>query len=69
MSTLKIYRFVGRACQSQNLVLIFCDASTRAYAAAVYLRIKKGSKYQTNILFSKLRFGAYKKGGKKQLNI
>ena len=51
MSTLKIYRFVGRACQGQNLVLIFCDASTRAYAAAVYLRIKKGSKYQTNILF------------------
>jgi len=53
-STLKISRFVGGAHGGQSQLLIFCDASTKAYAIVVYLRIKDRLMYQTNILFSKL---------------
>ena len=53
ISSLKISRFVGENINKRNnQLLIFCDASTKAYATLLYLRLENG---QTNLLFSKMR--------------
>ena len=52
ISSLKISQFVGgNINKGNNQLLIFCDASTKAYATVLYLRLEKG---QTNLLFSKM---------------
>ena len=50
--SLKISRFIGGNINKRNnQLLIFCDASTKAYATVLYLRLQNG---QTNVLFSKM---------------
>ena len=56
----------GRKHQAPTQLLIICNASTKAYAAAVYLRVKEGSNYQTNILFITLHLVPTQKGKKEQ---
>ena len=51
--SLKIPRFV-KSTKSNNQLLIFCDASAKAYATVVYLRIKD-TNFTTSFLFSKVR--------------
>ena len=50
ISSLKISQFGGNV-KGDNQLLIFCDASTKAYATLLYLRLENG---QTNLLFSKM---------------
>ena len=45
---------MGNTNNGDNQLLIFCDASMKAYATVLYLRIKEGTKFQTNLLFSKM---------------
>ena len=53
ISSLKISRFVGENTNKRNNQLsIFCDASTKAYATVLHLRLENG---RTNLLFSKMR--------------
>lgn len=56
--------------QKDNQLLIFCDASTKAYAAVLYLRIRKTN--FTNLLFLKVRLvavGKRKKIRSKHFNV
>ena len=46
---------MGDAQGTDYQLLIFCDASVKAYAAVVYLRFKDGTNFQTNLLFAKMR--------------
>ena len=49
VSSLKISQFVGENInKGNNQLLIFCDASTKAYATVLYLRLENG---QTSFLF------------------
>lgn len=50
----RILRFVGPVDQDSTLV-VFSDASAKAYSAAVYLRCKKGDGFHSNLIFSKSR--------------
>ena len=57
LSSLQIPRYVGSH-ESDDAIyqlLVFCDASVRAYAAAVYLRIVSKESIKVNLVFSKLR--------------
>ena len=47
-------------------MLIFCDASTKAYATVLYLRLENG---QTNLLFSKMRLVTKKRKQSKLITI
>ena len=52
VSSLKISGFVrGNINKRNNQLLIFCDASMKAYATVLHLRFENG---QTNLLFSKM---------------
>ena len=64
LSNLNISRFVGNTNNGDNQLLIFCDASMKAYATVLYLRIKEGTKFQTNLLFSKMRLVRTARGKK-----
>ena len=55
ISEFRIPRLVGDAQGTDYQLLIFCDASVKAYAAVVYLRFKDGTNFQTNLLFAKMR--------------
>ena len=55
ISEFRIPRLVGDAQETDYQLLIFCDASVKAYAAVVYLRFKDGTNFQTNLLFAKMR--------------
>ena len=64
ISSVKISRFIGGNINKRNnQLLIFCDASTQAYAIVFYLRLKHG---QTNLLFSKMHL-VPKKGNRQNL--
>ena len=53
--TLKIPRFVGNVNVSESYeLLVFCDASMKAYATAIYLRIEKQNTFCVNLMFSKM---------------
>ena len=54
LMTLKIPRFVGNVSKLCEL-LVFCDASMKAYATALYLRIKTQNSISVNLIFSKMR--------------
>ena len=65
---IQIPRFIGTACIQDPTyeVLIFCDASMKSYAAAVYLRVIGHNNIQTNLMFSKMRLTPVMSGkGKK----
>ena len=54
--TLQIPRYIGQSDKDVRYQLIvFCDASAKAYAAAVYLRTVNKHLAKTNLVFSKLR--------------
>ena len=44
-----------KTAKSDNQQLIFCDASTKAYATVMYLRIRDAS-FPTNFLILKIQF-------------
>ena len=52
---------------STSQLLIFCDASMKAYATALYLRVDDGTKFQVNLLFSKMRLVPITRKKKKNL--
>ena len=52
ITSLKICRFVGTVNEGVKQLLVFCDASMRAYATAVYVRIDDGNQCMINLLFS-----------------
>ena len=47
-------------------LLIFCDASTKAYATVTYLRIRDAS-FPTNFLISKVRLVPVRQSKKKKI--
>ena len=51
---MRIPRFIGKVTEESQL-LIFCDASIKAYTTTLYLRVNDGTKFQVNLLFSKMR--------------
>jgi len=53
VSTIKIPCFVGTT--DHDSVLVFCDASTRSYGDAVYLRVISSCGPFTNLVFCKMR--------------
>ncbi|MCP3664180.1 MAG: hypothetical protein GY696_17095, partial [Gammaproteobacteria bacterium] len=55
LPTVMIPRHIGfiEICKCQ--LLVFVDASIRAYAAVVYLRIETGSTTTVNLIFAKTR--------------
>ena len=56
LSSLQIPRYVGWPKNDASYQLVvFCDASVKAYAAAVYLRIVSDESIKVNLIFSKLR--------------
>ena len=71
--TLKIPRFVGNITSSKKCkLLVFCDASMKAYATALYLRIETQNSVSVNLAFSKMRLaskGTSKKGLKKDITL
>ena len=54
LMTLKIPRFVGNVSKLCEL-LVFYDASIKAYATALYLRIETQNSISVNLVFSKMR--------------
>ena len=54
ISRVRIPRFIGKVTEESQL-LIFCDASIKAYATTLYLRVNDGTKFRVNLLFSKMR--------------
>ena len=56
----------------QYLLLVFCDASMKAYATAIYLRIEEQNSVNVNLMFSKMRLvsrGTNKKRLKKDITL
>ena len=70
---LKIPRFVGNVNVSQKCeLLVFCDASMKAYATAIYLRTERQNTFCVNLVFSKMRLvskGTRKKRLKKDITL
>ena len=56
LSLIKIPRFIG-VCEHDPIfeVLVFCDASMKAYATAVYLRVLTRYDTYVHLVFSKMR--------------
>ena len=50
ISSVKVSRFVGNVNKGDSQLLIFCDASMKTYATALYLRVNDGTKFQVNFL-------------------
>ena len=73
LSRLKIPRFVGYVeVAKQYSLLVFCDASMKAYATAIYLRIGEQNSVNVNLMFSKMRLvseGTNKKRLKKDITL
>jgi len=63
-STLKIDRFIASS-GDFNQLIIFCDASTKAYATVVYLRTWKNDDYCNGLLFCKAHLVPVGRGRKK----
>ena len=61
ISSLEICRFIGTLNEGTKQLLVFCDASMRAYASAIYLRTDDGNQCQINLLFSKVQLVGNKK--------
>ena len=48
-------------------LFIFCDASIKAYATAIYLRIQSQDDVRVNLMFSKMRLATKGLGAKKKM--
>ncbi len=59
IENITIPRYIGGDTSSYEL-LAFCDASASAYACCIYLRVKIGSDYKTNLIFAKSRISPKK---------
>ena len=56
LSSLQIPRFIRQIDKdSIYQLLVFCDASTKSYAATVYLRIVSSKSIRVNLIYSKMR--------------
>ena len=66
ISSVIVSQFVGNINKGDSQLLIFCDASMKAYATALYLRVNDGTKFQVNLLFSKMRLVPITEKKKKQ---
>ena len=53
ISQLKVPRFIGYVNECD--LVVFCDASKRAYATIIYLRVEFQDSVKVNLVFSKLR--------------
>ena len=63
ISQLKVPRFVGNGSDTCNYELVvFCDASKRAYATVIYLRVEYQDSIKVYLVFSKLRLVSVVKG-------
>ncbi|XP_046145647.1 uncharacterized protein LOC123988932 [Osmia bicornis bicornis] len=61
LPTLSIGRWLGASCNSEVQIHGFSDASSRAYAAAVYIRINEGDgRFRTSLLSAKSRVAPVK---------
>lgn len=60
LNVIEIPRWVNVTKQSQLEIHGFCDASEKAYAAAVYIRAINGKVISTNLLLSKTRVAPLK---------
>ena len=61
LNTITVPRFIGMDGNTQNQLLVFCDASKRAYAFAIYLRTTHNGEVNTNLIFAKARIAPKKK--------
>ena len=52
LSDIQIPRYIGN---EQSQLIAFCDASKKAYAAAIYLRTVINGEVNVNLIFSKAR--------------
>ena len=56
LSSLQIPRFIGQINKGSIYpLLVFCDASTKSYAATVYLRIVNSKSIRVDLVYSKMR--------------
>ena len=56
LSSLQIPHFIGQTDKdSVYQLLVLCDASTKSYAATVYLRIVSSKSSRVNLVYSKMR--------------
>ena len=55
LSSLQVPRFIGQIdTDSVYQLLVFCDASTKSYAATVYSRIVSSTSIRVNLVYSKM---------------
>ena len=67
ISQLKVPCFVGNGSDTCNYELVvFCDASKRAYATVIYLCVEYQDNVKVNLVFSKLRLVSVVKGKDKR---
>ena len=67
LSELQIPRFVSwKDTNVSYQILMFCDASAKSYAAAVYLRAETKDSIQNNLVFSKMRLAPCDLGKKRK---
>ena len=73
LSELRIPRFIGSVdTNSKVKLLVFCDASMKSYATAVYLHIERQNCVEVNLVFSKMRLvssGTSKKKSRKEITL
>ena len=71
ISQLKVPHFLGNGSDTCNYELVvFCDASKRAYATVIYLRVEYQDNVKVNLVFSKLRLvSVVKRKGKRPKKI
>ena len=68
ISQLKVPRFIGYVCDDCNCELVvFCDASKKAYATVIYLRVEYQEEVKVNLVFSKMRLVSVDTGKGKNL--
>ena len=67
ITTLKIPRYVGIVDDSSCDLFIFCNASIKAYATAIYLRTQSQDDVRVNLVFSKMRLATKGLGAKKKM--
>jgi len=53
---LKVPRFIGHVSDDCNYdLVVYCDASKKAYATLIYLRVEYQEKVKVNLVFSNMR--------------
>jgi len=66
LSELRIPQFIGfMDTNTKAKLLVFCDASMKLCATAVYLHIERQNSVEVNLVFSKMRLASSGTGKKK----